>query len=145
MLGFVSCFCLGIPPCPTKSATSPVLVWFRSFYSGHTTLAFALATSMGTVASMRRYRLAPLVWALGIPLATLTGLLRMSADRHYLTDVLTGAVLGGGMGFLGPFLHRKQKPVLTPLVTSTRSVGVGGLPSHAVGLTVGLTWTGPLH
>jgi len=46
---------------------------------------------------------------------------------------------------LGPFLHRKQKPVLTPLVTSTRSVGVGGLPSHAAGLTVGLTWTGPLH
>src|SRR5207245_236081 len=32
-----------------------------SFFSGHTTLMFSLAVSAGTIASMRRYRLAPLV------------------------------------------------------------------------------------
>lgn len=114
-----------------------------SFYSGHTTLSFALATSMGTVASLRRYRLAPLVWAIGIPLATLTGILRISADRHYFTDVLTGAVLGSGMGFLGPWLHRKTKShaAIYPLVTSSRSVGLGGQD----GITVGLLWSGAIR
>src|SRR5262249_57211679 len=38
-----------------------------SFNSGDTTVAFALAVSGGTVASMRDYRLAPLVWASGWP------------------------------------------------------------------------------
>jgi hypothetical protein len=33
-----------------------------SFWSGHTSLAFALAVSSGTVASSRGYDLAPLVW-----------------------------------------------------------------------------------
>lgn len=114
-----------------------------SFYSGHTTMAFALATSAGTVASLRHYRLAPLIWALGMPLATLAGLLRISADRHYATDVLTGMAVGSAMGFLGPWLHRKQGPraAVYPVVLSSRQSGPHGTSGVMVGL--GLQGTAP--
>lgn len=111
-----------------------------SFFSGHTTLSFAWVTATGTVASLRRYKLAPLIWAVGIPIATLTGILRISADRHYFTDVITGAAIGSAMGFLGPWLHRKQKTTMAiyPLVTSSRTMGIAGQE----GVTVGLLWSG---
>lgn len=82
-----------------------------SFFSGHTNLAFVLATSSGTIASLRHYRLAPLIWATGIPLAAFSGYLRIAADRHYALDVLTGALLGGAIGFAVPYVfHRAQRP-----------------------------------
>ena len=64
-----------------------------SFFSGHTNLAFAVATSSGTVATMRNYRLAPLVWAVGLTSAFSVGYLRIAADKHYFSDVMTGAVV----------------------------------------------------
>jgi membrane-associated phospholipid phosphatase len=78
-----------------------------SFYSGHTNLAFAVAVASGTVASMRGYRLAPVVWATSLPWAAVTGYLRIAADRHYLTDVLTGALIGSAVGFLVPFVFHR--------------------------------------
>jgi membrane-associated phospholipid phosphatase len=82
-----------------------------SFYSGHTTLAFSLAASAGTIATMRRYRLWPVVWAAGMTLATGIGYLRIAADKHYFTDVATGAVAGGAMGFAIPyFFHAPGGP-----------------------------------
>jgi membrane-associated phospholipid phosphatase len=82
-----------------------------SFFSGHATLAFALATSAGTVASMRHHRLAPVMWAAGLLLATTGSYLRIAADRHYATDVMTGAVVGSAIGFSVPyFAHRPVAP-----------------------------------
>jgi membrane-associated phospholipid phosphatase len=75
-----------------------------SFFSGHTTLTFALAVSAGEVASERGYAIAPAVWATGLTLAATTGYLRIAADRHYATDVLTGAVVGSLVGWLWPRL-----------------------------------------
>lgn len=75
-----------------------------SFFSGHTTFTFALATSMGTVAELRGYRAAPAIWGVGLPLAATTGLLRIVADRHYATDVLTGMLVGVGAGVAFPLL-----------------------------------------
>ncbi|MEZ4367451.1 MAG: phosphatase PAP2 family protein [Kofleriaceae bacterium] len=78
-----------------------------SFYSGHTTLAFATATAAGTVASLRGYRAAPLIWLGGGAFAVATGYLRMAADAHYLTDVAVGAIAGAAIGVLVPWLlHR---------------------------------------
>jgi membrane-associated phospholipid phosphatase len=78
-----------------------------SFYSGHTNLAFALAVSSGTVASMRGYRFAPVVWISGLAIAGTTGYLRIAGDRHYFTDVITGAAMGSLIGFAVPyFFHR---------------------------------------
>jgi membrane-associated phospholipid phosphatase len=80
-----------------------------SFFSGHTTLAFALATSAGTVASMRHHRLAPVMWTAGLLVATTGGYLRIAADRHYATDVMAGAIAGAAIGFGVPyFAHRPR-------------------------------------
>ncbi len=86
-----------------------------SFYSGHATMAFAMAVSGGTVASMRRYRLAPLIWGGGLALAAVTAYLRIAADRHYASDVTTGAVLGSVTGFAVPHLfHNPRRLIVAP-------------------------------
>lgn len=76
-----------------------------SFFSGHTTWGFASAVAAGSVASLRGYRGAPAVWAGGLVFASATGWLRIGADRHWLTDVLTGAVIGTVAGAVIPRLH----------------------------------------
>jgi membrane-associated phospholipid phosphatase len=81
-----------------------------SFFSGHATLAFALATSAGTVASMRHHRLAPVMWAAGLTLATAGAYLRIAADRHYATDVLAGAIVGSAVGFGVPYFAHRPNP-----------------------------------
>jgi len=73
-----------------------------SFYSGHTSITMALAAAGGTVAYQRDYRLAPLVWIPSAAISLFTGYLRIAADKHYLTDVLTGAVAGSAIGILVP-------------------------------------------
>ena len=80
-----------------------------SFYSGHATLAFAMAVSGGTVASMRGYRLAPWIWGAGLSLAAATAYLRIAADRHYASDVTVGAVIGSLTGFAVPYLFHNPK------------------------------------
>jgi membrane-associated phospholipid phosphatase len=86
-----------------------------SFYSGHTTEAVSLAVAAGTVSSLRGYRLAPLVWASSLPLALVTGYLRIGADRHYVTDVLVGAATGAAVGFLVPYaIHRPEPAAVSP-------------------------------
>lgn len=60
-----------------------------SFPSGHTTVAFAAAT----VYAME-YKNKPLVPILCYTSATLIGLSRIAENKHWLTDVLTGAALG---------------------------------------------------
>jgi len=87
-----------------------------SFFSGHTTLAFALATSSGTVATMRNYRLAPVVWGAGLTAATTAGYLRIAADKHYLTDVITGVVVGSLIGAAVPLVF--HSPAAEPAASS---------------------------
>jgi membrane-associated phospholipid phosphatase len=87
-----------------------------SFWSGHTTLAFSLAVSAGSVASTRGYRIAPFVWVTGLSLAAATGYLRIAADKHYAVDVLTGAAMGSLVGYVWPrvvtrYLHRDSLTV----------------------------------
>ncbi len=80
-----------------------------SFYSGHTTLAFSLATAAGTISTLRGYRSAPWVWGIGMTAASTIGYLRIAGDMHYLTDVLTGAALGAAIGFAVPwFAHGRD-------------------------------------
>jgi membrane-associated phospholipid phosphatase len=82
-----------------------------SFYSGHTSLVFSLVVSSGTVAHLRGYPHSPWIWAVGLPLATSVGLLRMGAGKHYLTDVAVGAALGTASGLAVPLLlHGRTAP-----------------------------------
>jgi membrane-associated phospholipid phosphatase len=78
-----------------------------SFYSSHTSMAFAMAVAAGTCASLRGYRGAPYVWATGLALALLSGYLRVAADKHYTSDVLVGAATGSAFGALVPWLHAR--------------------------------------
>lgn len=80
-----------------------------SFYSGHTSLAFALVGSAGAVAQMRGYEHAWLVWPVGGVLAASVGYLRIGADKHWFTDVATGAVVGGAIGVGMPYLLHAPK------------------------------------
>ncbi|WP_437284097.1 phosphatase PAP2 family protein [Sorangium sp. So ce406] len=103
-----------------------------SFFSGHSTAAFSLAAASGTVASMRGYRAAPWVWAQGMAIAALSGYLRIASDRHYFSDVLTGAAIGSAAGVLIPYLfHGPRARVAGPDTRSFRlslapaGVGVG--------------------
>jgi membrane-associated phospholipid phosphatase len=108
-------FVHALPP-DQKSQTANPADNNTSFYSGHTSFAFSLAVSAGTIASIRRYRWAPVVWAAGLTGAALVGYLRIAADRHYFTDVLTGAGAGAAFGFAVPALHRGGGAVaLAPL------------------------------
>jgi membrane-associated phospholipid phosphatase len=92
------------PPGPTGVLTQDPNDNNLSFYSGHTSMTFSLATAAGTVATLRGYRNAWAVWAVGMPLAAATGYLRMAADKHYLSDVLVGAVAGSAFGVGVPVL-----------------------------------------
>ena len=80
-----------------------------SFFSGHTNLAFAMATSSGMTATLRDYRLAPMVWAVGLVGAASVGYLRIAADKHYLSDVLTGMIAGSLIGVGVPLLFHSAR------------------------------------
>src|SRR6218665_340344 len=80
-----------------------------SFYSGHTSLAFSLVTAAGTVSELRGYDKSWLIWAVGLPAAASIGVMRMGADKHYLSDVVVGAAAGTLFGVGVPLLlHGRQ-------------------------------------
>lgn len=85
-----------------------------SFFSGHSSLSFALATAGGMVSSHRHQKIAPYVWGLGLGFASITAYLRVAADKHYTTDVVTGAVVGAAVGYLGPTWFHQHEIVLSP-------------------------------
>jgi membrane-associated phospholipid phosphatase len=81
----------------------------RSFFSGHTSLAFASAVFLSTVYSDyypdSEYK--PYIWGGTLLVATTVGLLRIFSGKHFPTDVLTGAAVGSFIGWLIPKLHKK--------------------------------------
>jgi membrane-associated phospholipid phosphatase len=85
-----------------------------SFPSGHTSFAFALASGFATVATLRKRKLAPVFWGLGMPTAAFVGYLRMAGDRHWLGDVLVGAGLGTLVGVGLPWLLHHPRTGVIP-------------------------------
>lgn len=94
-----------------------------SFYSGHSALVFALTTSAGLVAHWRGNKLAPLIWTVGGGLSVATAYLRIAADRHYFTDVLTGTAVGVISGLTIPRLMRRERMAVVP---TSNGVAVAG-------------------
>lgn len=115
---------------------------FESFPAGHNGAAFAIAAAGGTVATMRGYRLAPLVWIAGGAIAVATSYLRIAADRHYFTDVMTGAALGIGTGIAIPLLfHPRLKDEQPSAATRWLQGAMLSTTEIPGGRMVGLGWS----
>jgi len=84
--------------------TTPDLDDNVSFFSAHSALVCALVTSSGSIAHRRGYWTEPYIWAGGGLLAASTMYFRMAGDKHYFTDILTGATVGTAAGLLVPHL-----------------------------------------
>ena len=83
----------------------------RSFYSGHTTIAFAAAVFLSTVYSNTQNtgKWRSFVWTGSLLSASLVGYLRYASGAHFPTNILAGALTGAAIGFLVPALHRTTK------------------------------------
>jgi hypothetical protein len=79
---------------------------YLSFYSGHTSSAFAISMAYAkTYARRHPGGKRALVYGLAIGAATATGALRIGARKHFPTDVLVGAGSGIAIGLIVPGLH----------------------------------------
>ena len=92
------------------------------YASGHTAFATSLGVSMAMTATLQDSPAAPWLWGAAAAASITTASLRMIAEKHYLSDVLTGAAVGAACGVIFPLLHRRG---------SALSVGAQG-PSVAL-------------
>jgi membrane-associated phospholipid phosphatase len=108
-----------------------------SFYSGHTSFAFALATSCSYTFTLRhphsKWRW--VVWPALMAVASIEPILRVYSGDHFPTDVIVGALAGSAIGLLFPAVHRRLRSV-PKIVTGMRLVPVVG-PEQTVLSLVG--------
>ena len=79
----------------------------RSFFSGHTTIAFSSAVFFLTVYSnyYPNSKWKPYIWGGSLLAASTVGYMRYRAGAHFPTDIIVGAVVGSAIGYLIPKLH----------------------------------------
>lgn len=97
-----------------------------SFFSGHTSITTALCFTTAKVFS--DYSDNPtheaLVWTAAALVPIATGFLRYEAGKHFPTDIIAGYFIGGAIGYLVPWLHRR-KPLAKGMSLSPYSTGNG--------------------
>lgn len=80
----------------------------NSFYSGHTSqtasMCFLTAQLYADYHPDSKWK--PVVWSFAAAVPLSTGILRMTAGKHFPTDVAVGYVTGALIGILVPRLHR---------------------------------------
>lgn len=78
-----------------------------SFFSGHT--SYTAAISFFTAQVLSQYIdnkvTRNLIWAGAIAWPAATGYFRYASGKHYITDVLTGYIVGAAIGYFIPRLH----------------------------------------
>lgn len=96
---------------PEKSVDCEPDVRYRSFFSGHATLAFTSAgllcanhLGLGLLGKTGDV----LTCAGGFTVATATSVFRVMSDVHYTTDVAIGALVGTAAGLAVPLLHFRR-------------------------------------
>lgn len=97
----------------TRSTGDPLLhdpENYVSFYSAHTSSAFALGLAYAQTFAYRHPNnpLRFVVYAAAIAVGSGIGLTRIAAGKHFPSDVLTGAAAGTAVGLLIPWLHRRD-------------------------------------
>ena len=112
-----------------------------SFPSGHTSSIMAITAATATIATLRGYRLAPLVWIVGSTVGLTATYLQIAADKSYFTDNLAGAAIGLGVGVLVPVLFHPRAEARPS--AATRWLEGATLTSSTVpgGRVVGLGWS----
>jgi len=73
----------------------------KSFPSGHTSLAFATATSLAIECKKWYVVIPAYIWATGV------GYSRLYLGEHYPSDVLAGAIVGAGSAWLSHWINKK--------------------------------------
>jgi membrane-associated phospholipid phosphatase len=93
---------------------------YDSFPSGHSATAFSLAT---VVAMQYRHR----AWVpvLAYTIAAGVGLTRVTMDRHWMSDVVVGAVIGHLVARLVVRSHYRRQRLVPVLGCSGRSITFG--------------------
>ena len=71
---------------------------YKSFFSGHTSTAFAIGTSTAKILTNYSNIDKRIVWISTLGLASGTGYFRIAADKHYFSDVFVGAIVGSLIG-----------------------------------------------
>ena len=88
----------------------------NSFYSGHTSMATSACFFAAKVYCDYHPELEKkkwLVYSLAFIPAATTGFFRYKGLKHFPTDVITGLVVGAGVGMLIPHLHKNTKSNLS--------------------------------
>lgn len=84
---------------------------FQSFISGHSAISFTGAALVCAHQVLRgRSPLGHIQCAMSLATASITGAMRIVAERHYVSDVAVGAVVGFLSGYLLPMLFRRSFP-----------------------------------
>jgi membrane-associated phospholipid phosphatase len=96
---------------------------YRSFYSGHTSLAFAALSTTSVVLDVR-YGLTWEPWAATALIGASVGAERIWAGYHFYTDVLVGAAAGAIVGTLVAVAHLRA-PRLRVSAFRTETGGAG--------------------
>lgn len=81
-----------------------------SFFSGHTSTTTAMCFATAKIWSDYHPESdwKPVVWITASAIPLTVGFLRMKGGKHFLSDVLTGFVIGSATGWLVPQLHRQR-------------------------------------
>ncbi len=93
----------------------------KAFFSGHTSASFAGAVLFAKLCSDYHpdSKWKPYVWAGSLTVSGLVGYWRIRAGRHFPTDVIAGALVGGAIGYWVPELHKKSSPSVYANATSS--------------------------
>jgi hypothetical protein len=124
--------CGGTIPAPNSDCTSTSR--YRSFFSGHSTLSFTSASLICAhheTLNLFESAVDPVTCVSSFVAAGAIAMLRVAGDMHYMSDVLTGAIVGTAIGLGVPLLHhyRTEKAGQTttlrfvPLPTGAQIVG----------------------
>jgi len=99
---------------------------YLSFYSAHTSSAFALGLAYAQTFAYRHpdspYRF--LVYAGAVLMGGVIGATRIAAGKHFPSDVLVGAAAGAAVGLAIPWLHRNTERAQISFAATPYSLGV---------------------
>ena len=82
----------------------------HSFFSGHEANSSAVCFLTASLVNYytKRQELKWAAWAGALVISCAMGYMRYASGKHYLSDVLTGYIIGAGTGIWVPLIHKNQ-------------------------------------